>query len=179
MQNPTTFIYIIGETGTNFVKIGISNNPHGRINGLQTANPRKLALLGAWPGTEQDETEHHRILADFRREGEWFELPECILQGLRRKSNYDLRPKTESVKVESCLAEFLRNVPPPCIEDLTGIAEMHLTQLAQKPNNSKAAGRREWLRRNAPVLREGTDESRAVAAEIDRVLAVYYVQPAT
>lgn len=38
-------LYFIIQADFNFIKIGSSKNPHGRLTGLQTGNPQKLILL--------------------------------------------------------------------------------------------------------------------------------------
>lgn len=78
MDNPTIepagFVYLISCAETNIVKIGYSLNPQRRLETLQSANPSKLTLQGAWPGTMQREQYIHRELRQFRISGEWFYL---------------------------------------------------------------------------------------------------------
>lgn len=63
------------------VKIGYTKdkNPEKRLRALQTANPRKLRLLGFIPGGVEVESRIHSELAHHRLEGEWFELCRPVL----------------------------------------------------------------------------------------------------
>jgi hypothetical protein len=73
------YVYII--TDGQFYKIGLSANPARRLRQLQTAVPRRLKLLAAYPATAKMapklEQQLHKMLwqrqARFR--GEWFDFP--------------------------------------------------------------------------------------------------------
>lgn len=69
------FVYVIHATGTSLIKLGYSTNPQKRLSELQTASPHKLQILASWPGNRAREKRLHRHMAQFRREGEWFEVP--------------------------------------------------------------------------------------------------------
>jgi hypothetical protein len=95
-QERASFVYIIGEMETIYVKIGHTTNLKARLSGVQVGNPRKLRILSAWHGTESDEVGFHSMFRRYRREGEWFDLPECILRDLKRKSIFvPLPPKSK------------------------------------------------------------------------------------
>lgn len=100
-MNPTTLsirhIYVISESGTNNVKIGISNKPVKRRAEVQTGNPRKLEILATWQGTEKDESDLHALFSQYRKEGEWFELPSYILSLLL---SGDLSSLTQAITPE-------------------------------------------------------------------------------
>jgi hypothetical protein len=68
------FVYAVHAVGTDRIKIGYSVDPEQRLNKLQTGSPIELELVAKWKGTDQDERELHRILAEFRAQGEWFRL---------------------------------------------------------------------------------------------------------
>src|SRR4051812_16976431 len=55
----STMIYFIQNTVTKGSKIGNSKNPKKRLDGLQTATPDKLVLLGAIQGGLEHETALH------------------------------------------------------------------------------------------------------------------------
>lgn len=71
-------MYIIRESGTSYVKVGISNDVERRLRTLQTANPHKLQLLytfQASPGIIKSyEKKIHKELKKMDRHvhGEWF-----------------------------------------------------------------------------------------------------------
>lgn len=72
---PTGFVYVIHAVGTNRIKIGHTKDLKGRQKGLQTAAPYPLQMLANWPGTKARERRVHRCLSQFRKVGEWFEVP--------------------------------------------------------------------------------------------------------
>lgn len=75
------YLYLIAETAvsnadTAFIKIGVSDKPLERLKQLQTANPRKLELIGLRPIISQNREEYersvHEELKSSRSTGEWF-----------------------------------------------------------------------------------------------------------
>jgi hypothetical protein len=67
-----TVYFVRSECGR--IKIGFTDRPpEERLAGLQTGSPRKLELLGAFPGTIGDEHQIHAHLASSNALGEWFE----------------------------------------------------------------------------------------------------------
>ena len=86
-------IYIIGEEGTDQVKVGISSVPPLRVNGLQTGNPRNLILLAIWPGTKEDEANLHSKLAPSHARGEWFTANDYIHKLIQKHPAPPLPPK--------------------------------------------------------------------------------------
>lgn len=73
-----TNVYVAREAGGLF-KIGSAIDPASRIATLQTASPRPIELLAAFPGTVQDERALHARFADARACGEWFNpTPELL-----------------------------------------------------------------------------------------------------
>lgn len=72
------YVYFI-KAGTHLkygmaVKIGISNNPHKRLAGLQGANHEPLFLVAAVPGSTEDEILLHYHFREqrIRNNNEWF-----------------------------------------------------------------------------------------------------------
>lgn len=72
----TDYIYFIRMGTTNIYKIDKSNNPQGRVESLQTANPHKLKLLHTFKADNATaaEEELHHIFHSKQMEGEWFRL---------------------------------------------------------------------------------------------------------
>lgn len=68
----------------NYIKIGHADDPERRLRELQTGNPNKLELLGYVSGDIVREREIHFTFADFRTDGEWFELTTDILAYLQQ-----------------------------------------------------------------------------------------------
>ena len=68
-------IYFLYSPTVDRVKIGFTEgNVSKRIDSLQTGSAEKLVLIGTIPGSRYQETQLHKKWAQFRRDGEWFEL---------------------------------------------------------------------------------------------------------
>lgn len=67
-------IYVIGESPTGKVKIGVSDEPWKRLKGIQTGNPGTLGILATFPGDRGTEKHIHNAFRDYRLSGEWFDL---------------------------------------------------------------------------------------------------------
>lgn len=62
-----------------FVKIGFTTSPVGRIRSIKTATPLPLKILHHQRGTMKQERELHRRFAAIRVRGEWFrKTPELL-----------------------------------------------------------------------------------------------------
>ena len=87
LENRPGYVYFIQAGPT--IKIGLTkNNPMKRLKELQTGNAREL-LPRHYVRTDDMfrlERELHEYYAEYRREGEWFALPEGELEKIR--SNY-------------------------------------------------------------------------------------------
>jgi hypothetical protein len=70
-------VYLIREAGTSWAKVGYTSSG-GRLDGLQTGNPRELVWVRSWAGDPTLEVRLQSLLeARFERgRGEWFSLPE-------------------------------------------------------------------------------------------------------
>lgn len=74
-------IYVIGETGTNFYKIGRTNNINLRLMELQVGNPREL-FIDRYFNTDVAllmEAIVHAHLSMYRIRGEWFNMSKTKL----------------------------------------------------------------------------------------------------
>jgi hypothetical protein len=65
-------VYFLSDSRNNAVKIGYSTDLPKRLSTLQTGNRLNLTLLGAVPGTLDDESRWHKTFAEYRLRGEWF-----------------------------------------------------------------------------------------------------------
>jgi hypothetical protein len=73
------FVYVITIEGQDLCKIGISNNPNGRIAQLLTGSPFQMELVFAFRVESRDdartlERAFHSYLEEHRSRGEWFHL---------------------------------------------------------------------------------------------------------
>lgn len=69
-----THVYVIKSSNSKLVKIGHAVKPEQRARELQTGSPGKLTVAWSLPGHERLERELHRRFADYRKNGEWFDL---------------------------------------------------------------------------------------------------------
>jgi hypothetical protein len=68
-------IYVIAPEQSTIVKIGHTTlEPVRRVAGLQTGNPERLVLRWSGEGDEKLEKHLHVVFADYRVQGEWFDL---------------------------------------------------------------------------------------------------------
>ena len=98
------YVYLIGSQG--HVKIGIAIDVRSRLSTLQTSSPLKLKLLKSWKSVNALASEKmlHKKFAKFRQSGEWFQLPDNVLQNLIAIADLDIflnQPKG-FVKPELC-----------------------------------------------------------------------------
>jgi hypothetical protein len=71
--NPIGFIYFIGSSRSQAIKIGFSAKyPTARLETLQISSPHKLKLLAVIRGNMRREKKLHEMFAESRLEGEWF-----------------------------------------------------------------------------------------------------------
>lgn len=87
------YLYIIRQSGIeaddlvgdSFYKIGNSKNPESRLKTLQTSNPNELELIFTFGSHRKDESLFferwmHQLFSPFREKGEWFLMPDEIVQ---------------------------------------------------------------------------------------------------
>lgn len=121
MENMTN-IYFIGSVGSMAVKIGKSNNPEKRLAELQTGHPHKLVLYAVVENVTPDyEMKLHRILAHIRKEGEWFELNDELIDFMINrtvetsypfKTNNTIKLKPELDESDKCVKTSKKNLSP-------------------------------------------------------------------
>lgn len=70
-----SLVYVIQAQGTSLCKLGVTTDVKARFRTIQTGCPHKCIILATWPGSKRLETKLHNHFAEYRREGEWFELP--------------------------------------------------------------------------------------------------------
>jgi len=75
-------VYFIHQLGSNFVKIGCSNNLKKRLETLKTANPNQLEII--FTTTEYEERNVHHAFNIYHHKGEWYEIPNEIIQEIKQ-----------------------------------------------------------------------------------------------
>lgn len=87
-QGPVVYFVQLGIGGP--IKIGRTDNLRARLNTLQTANHKKVVVLGLLRGQEALERQMHALFHKERMDGEWFR-PSMEL--LRFISSNTVRPR--------------------------------------------------------------------------------------
>ena len=90
MENQTSnregFVYLIVAEGTSRYKIGRTTNLANRIEALRQQGPYPLKVVSAFYTDDcvAQEARLHTLAFDYRRHGEWFELPPSWLKQLNQ-----------------------------------------------------------------------------------------------
>jgi hypothetical protein len=73
------YLYLIQQKGSNYCKVGVSNNIKRRLENLQSGNPHKLYVVRYWKIKDRAiETLVHNVLAEYHVRLEWFDIPDVI-----------------------------------------------------------------------------------------------------
>ncbi|EPK7525577.1 GIY-YIG nuclease family protein [Klebsiella variicola] len=76
-------VYVLSSKKTGLTKIGYSSNIPQRIKALGNSGPDSLILECLIPGGSDTENMLHRKFSTKRKHGEWFELTNDDIQGLK------------------------------------------------------------------------------------------------
>lgn len=89
LSDGSGFVYII--KCHDLVKIGIAASVESRLSSLQTGNPYTLEVLNSFASREPelDERRLHSRFAKYHVRGEWFRIPDRVLDRLRRLTTLD------------------------------------------------------------------------------------------
>ena len=81
IQRPSC-IYLIRDGDC--YKLGLADNPEGRLYDLQVGNPRQLELVRFWRVDRAPEVEErlHAVFDAYHVRGEWFKLPYAVVASL-------------------------------------------------------------------------------------------------
>ena len=84
------YVYLLHCAGR--FKIGHGLSVRSRIRGMQTGCPYPIELVQEWKSEDAPRVERflHERFAEFRRTGEWFDLPPAVVASLKRIGNIDL-----------------------------------------------------------------------------------------
>jgi len=75
MPSPDEVVYVIGEQGSNIVKIGRTTDLNKRLGAIQRMCPVPLVVLMTHEGGAELEFGLHKHFARLRSHGEWFRFP--------------------------------------------------------------------------------------------------------
>lgn len=114
------YVYIIHALGTDYFKIGISEESVLRqLSQLQTASPLKLRYVyhAYVEDMQRTERELHKIFSSFRKTGEWFSLgeanvKECItlIRLVQVQEPVTLTQKTNLIEADESVIDYLEFV---------------------------------------------------------------------
>lgn len=84
-----TWVYFIQGENSGLIKIGKSDKPDARISDLQAGSPVRLNLIGVVYDRSAGELERnlHKVFANLRRHGEWFEDHPALLAYIAWKTS--------------------------------------------------------------------------------------------
>ena len=85
LKRKPTCVYFIQAISGGPIKIGVTTNIVRRVKALQTHEP--LRVLATVQGEEALERDLHKRFASYRKEGEWFEPAEELLEYIREVAN--------------------------------------------------------------------------------------------
>lgn len=76
------YVYVIVNYTHNTCKIGYSNNPHKRLNQIQTGNHNKLKLFLVFKADKSTELKLHKKYKEYYLRGEWFRFEGKLKENL-------------------------------------------------------------------------------------------------
>jgi len=86
-KEQVSYVYLIGCKKNNTMKIGFSNNPQKRLQGLQVSSPHPLSILATIKGGQPLERKLHKEFAHLKLSGEWFKWDNSIVSRFNLMSN--------------------------------------------------------------------------------------------
>ena len=80
-----TFIYLVLDERTGYIKIGRARNPSARERTLQSENPQ-VSMIFCSPADAELERELHQEFDQHRVRGEWFKLSETHIEHIKKRA---------------------------------------------------------------------------------------------
>jgi hypothetical protein len=91
-----TFIYLVLDERTGYIKIGRARNPSARERTLQSENPH-VRMLFSGPADADLERELHADHAEHRVRGEWFRLTEQQTESIKKRILDSVRQESKAI----------------------------------------------------------------------------------
>jgi hypothetical protein len=85
VEDHETFVYFVQGIKTRLLKVGYTNNPSERLKNHQVGSPDILICVGYIYGSFQIENQFHKALSPFVSHGEWFDLPDGLMNYISRR----------------------------------------------------------------------------------------------
>jgi hypothetical protein len=101
----SNYVYYVGTTDSDVVKVGISRNPWSRVKDLQTGSAHKFELLTILKTDSRSEFGIHKFFAKTRLNGEWFSRCNALNSLISKTKSKDL------CTLDACIS-FLESLPP-------------------------------------------------------------------
>lgn len=105
------YVYVVGTTWSDVVKVGISKNPWARVIEFQTGSQTKLLVLATFRCAEHihSEIDIHDLLKPHHSHGEWFKLPESIAKKIQEAGLAKVTYEALVAELRSSTTEELRS----------------------------------------------------------------------
>jgi hypothetical protein len=150
-STPEAVVYAIQVVNTRYIKIGTTTNLTNRLASLQTGSPFLLEVVATWPGNKQLESVLHRELAQFRINGEWFNVDEQIIHEAVRRFHLRQLP----LPIDDAPQELAQIVPIRTETVLTHYPFHHLAkkgkvQIQQTARSERGQTETTWEVENPP-----------------------------
>jgi hypothetical protein len=167
------FVYFIQAVRTGKIKIGFTVNPKSRLRSMQTGSSSKLKLLSLWPATRAAERKLHEYFAEYRRDGEWFQMVHPDVALIQAIIGAAETPISEVVYSSAGRAFYpsssvtIYDAPNVCRGMMAACAEL-ARRLENKPELA------------AEIREIGDDVKRmldAIIASVDQILAIETAAP--
>jgi hypothetical protein len=95
------FVYVI-QDGHGLCKIGRARNPKHRLQTLATASSTDLTLIIVWPAKDAAalEAEYHQQWRTCRVRGEWFRIPDAVIEKWKQNQTPKFEPVSRNRDLE-------------------------------------------------------------------------------
>lgn len=103
VQGSVGYVYII-KSSDGYCKVGKALSPEGRLRTLQSGSAHRLHLYHKIETDSYDKCElfFHHILRHYRMQGEWFDLPEYLVEKIRGIASLNLSDMTRDREEAMC-----------------------------------------------------------------------------
>lgn len=86
-------VYFIRCKLTNLIKVGTARDPVKRLNDLQVGSPGELEIIALFEGDYHVESKYHEQLQAHRVRGEWFDIPDDVIDSIKEHGVWSFRSK--------------------------------------------------------------------------------------
>ncbi len=154
-----SYVYLIGVSWDGVLKIGFSKNPWARLGDIQTSHHEKISVLAVFRCKSHSEVDLHDILKDYRKNGEWFDIPNNLRETIRQSSEAKNSYEEMLVLLRSKLNGSLRSATTEQIQKQT--TEQRQKDCADAPRDVRSELFDRGLKTLARLTGKGPDACRS------------------